>query len=215
MRGMDTLLSLQQLAGFLLASVLITLAPGPDNLLVLSLGVARGRRAGIAFGLGCAAGCLNHTALAALGVSALIAASQSAFSALKMAGGLYLIWIGYQAIRHAGEADAVPDAGNASANARQLFVKGLVANAINPKVVLFFLAFLPQFVDTASGHSGWQILQLGGLFALQAALIFGLIGWSAGTLGGWFRRTPGISHGLNRIAGGVFVLLGAKLIVDR
>lgn len=215
MRGMDTLLSLQQLAGFLLASMLITLAPGPDNLLVLSLGVARGRRAGIAFGLGCAVGCLNHTALAALGVSALIAASQTAFAALKMTGGLYLIWIGYQAIRHANDAADTPDAGTAAANTRQLFVKGLIANAINPKVVLFFLAFLPQFVDEARGHTGWQILQLGSLFAIQAGLIFGLIGWSAGTLGGWFRRTPGISRGLNRIAGSVFVLLGAKLIIDR
>jgi len=85
---MDTLITLNQLAGFLLASMLITLAPGPDNLLVLSLGVARGRKQGIAFGLGCAVGCLNHTVLAALGVSAAIAASPIAFQTLQVAGGL-------------------------------------------------------------------------------------------------------------------------------
>ena len=96
---MDALLSLPQSAGFLLAALLVTLAPGPDNLLVLSLGMARGRRQGVAFGLGCAAGCLNHTLLAALGISALIAASPTAFAGLKAAGGLYLVWLGVQARR--------------------------------------------------------------------------------------------------------------------
>src|SRR5512143_2807583 len=97
----DILLSLPQLWGFLAVAVLVTLAPGPDNLMVLSLGMARGRQAGVAFGLGCALGCLNHTLLAALGVSALIAASPATFTALKIAGGLYLIWLGVQAIRNA------------------------------------------------------------------------------------------------------------------
>src|SRR3954471_3942206 len=98
---MDALLTLPQLVSFLAAAILITLAPGPDNLMVLSLGIARGRKAGVAFGLGCALGCLNHTLLAALGVSALIAASPVAFTALKIAGGLYLIWLGIQAVRNA------------------------------------------------------------------------------------------------------------------
>ena len=88
---MDALLTLPQATGFLLAAMLVTLAPGPDNLMVLGLGMARGRRQGVAFGLGCALGCLNHTLLAALGVSALIAASAVAFTVLKIAGGLYLL----------------------------------------------------------------------------------------------------------------------------
>src|SRR5512140_236893 len=98
---MDALLTLPQLGGFLAAAVLITIAPGPDNLMVLSMGMAHGRRQGMAFGLGCALGCLNHTALAALGVGALIAASAWAFAALKIAGGLYLVWLGAQALRSA------------------------------------------------------------------------------------------------------------------
>jgi threonine/homoserine/homoserine lactone efflux protein len=211
---MEALLSLPQFAAFLAAAVLITLAPGPDNLMVLSLGVARGRRAGIAFGLGCALGCLSHTALAALGISALIAASAGAFTALKVAGGLYLVWLGVQAFRNARPLGAAAQALPAE-SAAKLFAKGLVANAINPKVILFFLAFLPQFVAAGRGGAGWQTAQLGTVFALQAALIFGAIGWFAGGIGHWLDRRPQIGAWLDRLAGGIFVLLGLRLIAAR
>jgi len=141
------LLTPEQLFAFLPAAVLITLSPGPDNLMVLSLGIARGRRAGMVFGLGCALGCLSHTLLAALGISALLAATPWALQALKIAGGGYLIWLGWQALRSSGSTlqQASPNATSPSLS--QLFGKGLIANAINPKVVLFFLAFLPQFIQ--------------------------------------------------------------------
>ncbi len=206
------LLSLPQLLGFLAAALLITLAPGPDNLMVLSLGMARGRRAGMAFGAGCALGCLNHTVLAALGVGALIAASPAAFTALRWIGGLYLIWIGVQALRSRG-AGTGPEAGRETP--AQLFRKGLFVNAINPKVVLFFLAFLPQFVDASRGSAGLQIAQLGGLFTLQALLVFGAIGYFAGQAGERLARRPAIGLWLDRMAGGVFVLLGLRLLVSR
>jgi threonine/homoserine/homoserine lactone efflux protein len=209
---MDVLLGFPQFSAFLAAAILITVAPGPDNLMVLSLGMARGRTPGVAFGFGCALGCLNHTVLAALGVSALIAASPPAFTALKIAGGLYLIWLGIQAIRNA-RSFGNPQPGAASAEgAGRLFTKGLFANAINPKVILFFLAFLPQFVDNTRGHAGWQIAQLGIVFTLQAALIFSAIGWFAGGIGERLARTPGLAAWLNRVSGGVFVLIGTKLI---
>jgi threonine/homoserine/homoserine lactone efflux protein len=208
----DLLLTLPQLWGFLAVAVLVTLAPGPDNLMVLSLGMARGRKAGVAFGLGCALGCLNHTLLAALGVSALIAASPVAFMALKILGGLYLVWLGIQAIRNARPASV---ATAMSEPPMKLFVKGLIANAINPKVILFFLAFLPQFVDAARGHAGWQIAQLGLLFTLETMLIFGAIGWFAGRLGERLARNPAIGAWLDRIAGGLFVALGLRLLVAR
>ena len=210
---MDALLTLPQAGAFLVAAVLITLAPGPDNLMVLSLGMARGRRPGVAFGLGCALGCVNHTALAALGIGALIAASSWAFGLLRLAGGLYLIWLGVQALRSAG--GARPAATAPAENAGRLFARGLIANAINPKVVLFFLAFLPQFVDGQRGHVAWQIAQLGLLFTLQAALIFAAIGWCAGSVGRRLSRNPGLGAWLDRLAGGIFVLLGAKLMVGR
>jgi threonine/homoserine/homoserine lactone efflux protein len=211
----DFLLSLPQFSAFLAVAVLITLAPGPDNLMVLSLGMARGRRAGVAFGLGCALGCLNHTLLAALGVSALIAASPVAFTALKIAGGLYLVWLGVQLIRGARaesqpSRDAAPDD-----NPQALFVRGLVANAINPKVILFFLAFLPQFVDAPRGHAGWQIAQLGLVFTVETAIIFAAIGWFAGSIGERLARNPAFGAWLDRIAGSIFVALGLRLMVAR
>ena len=209
---MDALLTLPQLATFLVAAILVTLAPGPDNLLVLSLGIARGRRSGVAFGLGCALGCLNHTLLAALGVSALIAASPATFTALKIAGGLYLIWLGIQAIRNARPLNTVPTSAAPAEPPGKLFVKGLVANAINPKVILFFLAFLPQFVANERGHVAWQIAQLGAVFTAETVLIFGAIGWFAGSLGERLARRPRIGTWLDRAAGGIFVSLGLRLL---
>ncbi len=212
---MDALLTLPQAATFLAAALLVALAPGPDNLMVLSLGMSRGRRAGVAFGLGCALGCLNHTLLAALGVSALIAASPAAFIALKVAGGLYLVWIGVQAIRHARPVGA-PAAGPASPETpARLFARGLVANAINPKVILFFLAFLPQFVAAARGHVAWQIAQLGALFTVAAVVVFGAIGYFAGGIGERLARRPAAGAWLDRAAGGIFVALGLRLLVAR
>ena len=208
------MLSPEQFFGFLLAAVLITASPGPDNLMVLSTGMARGRRHGIAFGLGCAAGCLSHTALALAGVSALVAASPAAFTALRWAGGLYLGWLGVQALRHAGQSGL----GSASAGSEtpgRLFARGLVANAINPKVVLFFLSFLPQFVQPAQGGVGLQIGLLGLLFTLQAAVLFGLLGFFAGSVGGWLQRRPGAGLWLDRVAGALFVGLGLRLILSR
>jgi threonine/homoserine/homoserine lactone efflux protein len=212
---MDPLLTLPQLSGFLAAAILITVAPGPDNLMVLALGMARGRRAGMTFGLGCAIGCLSHTTLAALGISALIAASASAFTTFRIIGGGYLLWLGIQALRKARPA-GTGDGGTLPAlDLRRLFARGLLANAVNPKVILFFLAFLPQFVDAGRGHAGWQMLQLGVVFTLQAALIFGAIGWFAGRLGQWLARRPSVGVWLDRIAGGIFVALGLRLILVR
>jgi len=210
---MDALLTLPQLSAFLVAAVLITLAPGPDNLMVLSLGVARGREAGVAFGLGCALGCISHTALAALGISALIAASVPAFTALKLAGGAYLVWLGIGALRNARPVGAGP-AELPRQSGVSLFGKGLFANAINPKVILFFLAFLPQFVDASRGGAAWQTAQLGLVFTVQAALIFGAIGWFAGGIGRWLSRRPQAGAWLDRLAGGLFLLLGLRLIAS-
>jgi threonine/homoserine/homoserine lactone efflux protein len=207
----------EQLFGFLLASVLLTIAPGPDNLMVLGVGASRGRRHGVAFGLGCAAGCLSHTALAVLGVSAALAASPLAFTLLRLAGGAYLLWLGIGALRSRGGA-RVPLAqtgGAAHDSVWRHFWRGVLANAINPKVVLFFLSFLPQFVVASQGGVPLQMAALGGLFALQAALLFGLLGLFAGTVGQWLQRRPGADRWLDRLSGVLFIGLGARLIVAR
>ena len=204
----------EQFYGFLAAAILITLSPGPDNLMVLGVGISRGRMRGVAFGLGCALGCLSHTALAVLGVSALIAASPLAFSALKVGGGLYLVWLGIQALRSHGQvnvaaSDAPPE------SLRRLFAKGLFANAINPKVVIFFLSFLPQFVHIEQGHAVLQTGLLGVIFTVQACLIFGLLGYFSGTVGQWLNRHADAGVWLDRVAGTIFVGLGLRLIVSR
>jgi threonine/homoserine/homoserine lactone efflux protein len=208
------LLALEQFLGFLAAAVLVTAAPGPDNLMVLGFGMSRGRAAGIAFGLGCAFGCLSHTLLAVLGVSALIAASPLAFLALRVSGGLYLVWLGFKAWQSRGQVRAAAVRGADEALSR-LFAKGWLANAINPKVVLFFLSFLPQFVVAERGGAGWQTAQLGLVFTVQAALLFGLLGYFSGSVGLWLQGHAHAGTWLDRLAGTIFVALGVRLIVAR
>ncbi|MFN4148339.1 MAG: LysE family translocator [Rhodocyclaceae bacterium] len=204
-------LTISQLLGFLLAAVLVTLAPGPDNLAVLSLGLSRGRRAGIGFGLGCALGCFTHTLWASLGISAVLATSATAFTALKLAGATYLVWLGWQALKSHGARFA---AGMPTADATPLVVylrRGFVANAVNPKVALFFLAFLPQFIPVGSRQAAADSALLGLVFAVQTVIVFGLIGWFAGTIGGWLMR---YSRWLDQATGVLFVGLGLRLALD-
>ena len=205
------MLTTAQVLPFLLAAVLLTATPGPDNLMVLSVGLSKGRRSGIAFGLGCALGCLSHTVLAVVGVGAVIAASPAAFTALKWAGGAYLVWLGVQALRHAGAVRLSGDQSGAE-SLHRTFAKGLVANAINPKVVLFFLSFLPQFVDATAGQTPWQLGELGVLFTVQAAVLFGLLGYFSGGVGAFIQRKPQVGLWLDRLAGTVFVALGLRMI---
>ncbi|CDG82509.1 LysE family translocator [Janthinobacterium agaricidamnosum] len=208
------LISPEQFAGFLGAALLITVSPGPDNLMVLGVGMSRGRRQGMVFGLGCALGCLSHTLLATLGVSALIAASPAAFTALKICGGLYLVWLGIGALRSRG-GTSVDGALQVQESSARLFAKGLLANSINPKVVLFFLAFLPQFVDAGRGGVGWQTAQLGLIFTAQACVLFGLLGYFSGAVGKWINRHPSAGLWLDRVAGTIFISLGVRLMVAR
>jgi threonine/homoserine/homoserine lactone efflux protein len=208
------LITPQQFAGFLAAAVAITVSPGPDNLMVLSVGMSRGRRQGMAFGLGCALGCISHTVLAAVGVSALIAASPLAFSALKLFGGLYLIWLGIGALRSRG-AMQLGTAGLPDESLRRLFAKGLFANSVNPKVVLFFLSFLPQFVIADHGAASLQTLMLGLTFTAQGCILFGLLGYFSGSVGQWISVNPKAGLWLDRVAGTIFVGLGLRLIVAR
>lgn len=209
------MMTFAQLLSFTLAAILITATPGPDNLMVLGVSMSKGPRQGIAFGLGCAIGCLSHTLLAVLGVSALVAASPLAFTALKWIGGGYLVWLGLNALKHAGQGAQVSGFDSGSNSTRTLFFKGMFANAINPKVVLFFLSFLPQFVVPDQGHIGLQLGILGFIFAVQAGILFAVLAYFAGTIGAWLTRRPQASVWLDRIAGAVFVGLGLRMMSSR
>ncbi|CAK0773265.1 Threonine/homoserine/homoserine lactone efflux protein [Azospirillaceae bacterium] len=212
-------LDLQQIIQFVLAASVIIVAPGPDNIMVIGLGLSRGRRQGMVFGLGCGAGCFNHTLLTAFGVGVLITASSWAFLTLKMCGGGYLIWLGVQALKNArvgslkSEGDLV--AVNPETPFGKLFLRGFLSNIINPKVIVFFLAFLPQFVDSSRGFFGWQIAQLGALFAVETMIVFSVIGFFAGWLGERFTRFPGLGLWLDRSSGAVFIIIGLTLWITR
>ena len=208
------MLTFEQFFGFLVAAILITASPGPDNLMVLGMGISKGRRQGIAFGLGCAAGCLSHTVLTAIGVSALIAASPAAFTALKVMGGIYLIWLGLNAVRSRVGARVESVQADEQELVR-LFFKGVFSNSINPKVILFFLSFLPQFIIPSNGNVSWQMATLGVIFTAQAAILFGLLGYFAGAIGQWFNSKPRAGLILDCVAGIVFVSLGLRLIISR
>lgn len=204
---------LEQWLLFLPMALLITATPGPDNLAVLALGVSRGRAASLGFGLGCAAGCLNHTLLAVFGVSALIAASPVAFALMQYAGAAYLIWIGLRSLRQAGQEQALdaPAQEVAPGDFWLHFRRGLLANAINPKVALFFLAFLPQFVRPERGDVGGQLALLGLCFTACAALLFSLLALGAARAGGLLRARPAIGRALDRTTGVLFLCLGLRL----
>ena len=205
------MIPIEVLLAFLAASALITIAPGPDNLMVLSVGISRGRMAGIGFGLGCALGCFAHTLWATLGIGAVVMASEGTFTVLKMAGAAYLVYIGVMTWRFAGKATLIKlDEGSTEPMTVHLR-RGFIANVINPKVALFFIAFLPQFADPARGPVWLQMVLLGAVFAAQTVLIFGSLGWFAGGIGTRLQRQPALAVWLDRCAGTIFFALALHL----
>lgn len=196
-----------------MASVLLALTPGPDNLFVLAQAAQQGKLAGIAVTFGLCTGLLVHTAAVALGVAAIFQASAFAFSLLKFIGAAYLLYLAYGAFMAGAKSDG--EQRPPKLNFRRLYVRGIIMNVTNPKVSLFFLAFLPQFTDPTFGPLVPQILLLGLLFILSTILIFGGISLLAGGLGGYIRKSARTQLVLNRIAGCVFVALAIKLALVR
>ena len=207
------LIAFDTAAAFLGAAVLLALAPGPDNLFVLMQSAMRGRAAGLLVVLGLCSGLLVHTAAVALGLATLFATSALAFNLLKAAGAIYLVWLAWQAW-HAPAASAAHSA-EAAPSALQLYRRGIVMNVTNPKVSIFFLAFLPQFVAAERGSVGQQVLALGALFMLATLIVFGAIALAAGTLRELLLRSPRAQVTMNRVAAAVFVGLAARLALVR
>ena len=194
---------------FIVASALLAIAPGPDVVYVLTRGIAQGRKAGIAAALGFATGCLFHTGLAVFGVAALIRSSDLAFDLVRYAGAAYLVWIGIQALRHAS-AFAIDAAGPSKA-LRLIYRQSVIGNALNPKVTLFFLSFLPQFVDAGAGRVEFQMALLGVVFMAVTVVVFGAVAIFSGWIGEWVRRKPAIGARLNVFAGITFIALGVRV----
>ena len=194
---------------FLIASALLTIAPGPDIVYVLTRSVAQGRLAGYAAALGFATGVIFHTALAAIGVAALIRSSAFAFSLVRYAGAGYLIYLGIRILADRGAFRLAKD--NADIALWTVYKQSVIGNALNPKVTLFFLSFLPQFVDFNAGHVELQMVLLGVTFMLQTVLIFGAIAFFSGVIGEKLRSNSAIADRLNIFAGIIFIALGMRI----
>ncbi len=199
----------ETLATFFIASLLLGAAPGPDNLFVLTQSALRGRAAGLVIMLGLCSGLLVHTLAVAGGIAVIFQRSAIAFTLLKSIGAAYLLYLAWQAF--AASATPLPPAEKSSLGYGRLYRRGIVMNITNPKVSLFFLAFLPQFADPARGPLPLQMILLGGIFIVATILVFGAIALLAGTLGQWLSRSTRAQTALNRTAGTVFVALALKL----
>ncbi|WP_307986687.1 LysE family translocator [uncultured Veillonella sp.] len=235
---------------FLVSSILLTLAPGPDNLYLLAKSIADGAKAGITLAGGLASGIVFHTCLVILGVAALVKSSPIAFTALKYVGAAYLFYLAYGAftakvadtktasntnnetevaasnINNETEAAAsnsqTTNVSNGQSSIKSssgetsgfaIYRKGLIMNILNPKVLLFFLAFLPQFVAPDSESPGLAIAMLGAVFNLQAFIIFSIIALCAGKLRGFLNQGPKSQRILNRVQGVVLLGIGCLLLL--
>jgi threonine/homoserine/homoserine lactone efflux protein len=200
---------------FIATAVLLILTPGQDTFFILGRSLSGGRPAGVAAALGISAGSVLHTFAAALGLSALLATSQYAFMAVKFAGAAYLVYIGVRALVARvnglpGDESGAGDSGNWSA-----FRQGILSNVLNPKVALFFLALMPQFIDSGSDQKVLAFLALGLTFVTLGVIWCVVLAIAAAKLRGAFLRRPSMAGVLNRIAGVMFIALGLKLATAR
>jgi len=197
---------------FITASSLLALAPGPDNLFVLTQSMSRGAKDGILITLGLCSGLVFHTTAVALGVAAIFQTSITAFNILKFIGAGYLLYLAYLSFKSNSKTKL--NTKKNSLSPFKLYKRGVIMNITNPKVSIFFLAFLPQFTNPQNGNVTIQIFILGALFMLCALVVFSSIALVAGKLGNWFNRSPNAENILNKLAGTVFAGLAIKLALS-
>ena len=195
---------------FLAAGILLNLTPGPDTAYILGRSIAQGREAGIASALGICVGSIFHTCAAALGLSAILATSALAFVAIKLLGGAYLIFLGIKMLLDRRKHLSLPTNFRRRTTAAA-FRQGVFTNILNPKVALFFLAFLPQFIDPASNMKVLAFLSLGLTFVTTGIIWCLVLAWFASVFSERLRGNETIEQWLNRAAGALFVFLGLRL----
>lgn len=204
------MIPIDALTTFVIAAALLSLAPGPDNVFVLTQSALYGRVSGLLVTLGLCTGLLVHTAAVALGIAVIFQTSAVAFTALKLVGAGYLLYLAWQAVRAAPA--VLSDVSSTTRSSAALYRRGIYMNISNPKVSIFFLAFLPQFASPERGAIALQIMMLGGLFICVTLLVFGAIALLAGTLGARLNRSATAQRNLNRVAAIVFAALAIKLL---
>jgi len=196
---------------FVIAGLLLNIMPGPDMAYIMGRSAQLGTRAGGVAALGISAGCFVHIAAAAFGLSAILATSAEAFFILKLVGAAYLVWVGVSLLRNAGAGTAVDDAGKAAISLRGVFLQGFLTNALNPKVALFFLAFLPQFISASAQSKPLAFLALGLIFVTVGTVVCLLIAWGTARASSLLGAGSAARVWMERALGGLFVLLGVRL----
>jgi threonine/homoserine/homoserine lactone efflux protein len=199
---------------FLAAGILLNLTPGPDTAYILGRSIAQGRDAGIASALGIGVGSIFHTCAAALGLSAILATSAVAFTAIKLLGGAYLVFLGIKLILDRGKQLRLPSNFRRRTTAAA-FRQGILTNVLNPKVALFFLAFLPQFIDPASNMKVLAFLALGLTFVATGTIWCLVLAWFASAVSERLLRKESVGQWLNRAAGALFLFLGVRLATTK
>lgn len=205
------MLGIHHYGWFVLAGVLLNLTPGQDTFYILGSSIARGRRVGVASALGICAGCIVHTLAAAAGLSAILATSATAFAIVKLVGAAYLIYLGLRFIRSREPLGLSEPA--AAAGAWKAFRQGVATNVLNPKVALFFLAFLPQFIDPESPTKIAAFVALGLTFVATGGVWCVFLAIAAASVRRFFTGHPAAFTRLSQTAGALIVLLGVRLAV--
>ena len=198
---------------FIAASFLLCLAPGPDNIYVLTQGMTKSKKAAIVTTLGLTSGIIIHTSAAAFGISVIFQTSELAFNLVKYIGAAYLLYIAYQAFRHRNDKLdlSVQDSSN---ELKKMYAKGFIMNILNPKVSIFFLAFLPQFVNPQLGSVPMQMIILGLVFMALTIVVFSSIGIAGNMLSSKLMKNPSISKILNILTSFVLGALAVKLALS-
>src|ERR1051326_3229267 len=187
---------------FLVAALLLNIAPGPDMLYVIGRSVGQGRKAGIVSSLGIFAGCWVHILAAALGIAAILRSSPLAFNFIRYAGAAYLVYLG---VRMLVQRSNLAGRQLAPEPLKAIFRQGVITNVLNPKVAIFFLAFLPQFINASRGNVVWSILLLGLIFNVGGTLVNLGVAYAGGTLGEILRRNAGVARFQQWFTGLVFI----------
>lgn len=195
---------------FLATGVLLNLTPGPDTIYILGRSIAQGREAGVASALGICVGSIFHTCAAALGLSAILATSSVAFVAIKLLGGAYLIFLGIKLLLDRRRQLSLPSNFRQRTSAAA-FQQGVLTNVLNPKVALFFLAFLPQFIDPGTNNKILAFVTLGFTFVTTGTIWCLILAWFASSFSDRLRASETVGQWVNRAIGALFIFLGARL----
>jgi threonine/homoserine/homoserine lactone efflux protein len=209
------MLGTQHLGVFVIAGLLLNITPGPDTLYLLGRTLSQGRAAGIVSVLGISTGCLVHTCAAALGLSLVLSESILAFTVIKLAGAIYLIWLGISTIRPKAGSESVPPHQYSAQDNFKIYRQAVITNVLNPKVALFFLAFLPQFILATGGTRPIAFLFLGAIFVFNGMIYCFLLVFFACAIMNRLQGDPTGSAWMRRITGTVFIGLGLRLALEK